>query len=89
MVGAESTSETIKWFDLKSPLGLGENQWLLVKRGDGKVYTGLIVELNQYSITLGSGNQRQVLQLTNYRYQAALIGGPPSWNPKTADKKLL
>lgn len=85
---AGSNSETIHWFELKSPLGLGPGQWLLAKRGDGKVYTGEIVEFGPATITLGSGNQRQVLQLSNYRYWAALIGGPEKWTLKVAERKL-
>jgi len=86
---AADSIETIRWFELRSPLGLGLGQWMLVKRGDGKVYTGVIVSMDSETIILGSGNQRQVLQLHNYRHTAALIGGPPNWSPKLADRRLV
>lgn len=86
---ADDSQETIKWFELRSPLGLGMGQWMLVKRGDGKVYTGVIVDSDMNTIILGSGNQQQVLQLNNYRHMAALIGGPPNWTPRLAARKLV
>jgi hypothetical protein len=84
------SQETIDWIRLDSesvrPL-LGQK--LLALRGDGKMYTGLVVDIDRDNVTLASGNTRQILQLGNYRYMGAVYQGPEPWTPKLAERRLV
>lgn len=88
--GLVAVRESIGWSELTHELAAEfvNGELLLAHRSDGKVYTGRVVEVTHYEVTLASGNQRQVLQYRNYRYHVARYKGPTPKPPRLADKRL-
>ena len=87
---APAVLEEIKWQRVTKDLALNIERGakVIVMRGDGKLYGGVVVERHAGFIMLENGSQRQMVDFHSYNFHLATLKGPRLRAPRLADRQL-